>query len=92
MRTRRCWRRPRSPWVATDPLGDAHVAVTVAGGGPQDRAGTAAATLRQARRGGSKAGHGLGLAICKGQVEAHGERIRAESAGRGVIFALPVAG
>ena len=40
-------------------------------------------------------GSGLGLAICKGLVEAHGGRIRAESAGPGrgarFIFTLPVA-
>ena len=40
-------------------------------------------------------GSGLGLAICKGLVEAHGGRIRAESAGAGrgtrVTFTLPAA-
>jgi len=40
-------------------------------------------------------GTGLGLAICKGVVEAHGGRIRAESAGEGkgstFSFTLPVA-
>ena len=41
-------------------------------------------------------GYGLGLAICKGLVDAHGGRIRAESGGRGrgtrFTFTIPVAG
>ena len=45
--------------------------------------------------GAGSSGRGLGLAICKGIVEAHGGRIRAESAGPGtgtlVAFTLPVA-
>ena len=49
-----------------------------------------------AGEGGTTAGHGLGLAICRGLVEAHGGRIRAESPGPGlgttVTFTLPAAG
>ncbi len=46
-------------------------------------------------REGKIAGEGLGLAICKGIVEAHGGRIRAESSGEGrgtrITFAIPEA-
>ena len=76
-----------------------HVAVSVSDEGQ----GVAPERLAQlfnkhagAGEGGSPAGHGLGLAICKGLVEAHGGRIRAESAGAGrgttVTFTLPLAG
>ena len=72
----------------------AHVAVAVSDKGrgiPADRLG------RLFRKRVSPAeGTGLGLAICKGLIEAHGGRIRAESAGTGrgarFTFTIPVAG
>ena len=77
---------------------EAHVAVSVADEGP----GVAPDRLPHLfrRHGGAgegaTTGHGLGLAICKGLVEAHGGRIRAESAGSGrgttFTFTIPVAG
>ena len=89
---------------ASSPIGvaarreDTHVAVAVSDEG----SGVAPELLprlfsrhRGAREGGKPTGHGLGLAICKGLVEAHGGRIRAESPGPGlgttVTFTLPTA-
>ena len=77
-------------------LEEAHVAISVADEGR----GIAPELLPRlftkhggAGEGGSATGHGLGLAICKGLVEAHGGRIRAESPGLGttVTFTLPAA-
>ena len=72
----------------------AHVAVSVTDEGP----GLAPEQLPQLFRmrtgggDGAAAGHGLGLAICKGLVEAHGGRIRAESDGRrrGTTFTFTI--
>ena len=80
----------------------AHVAVSVADRGrgvPPEMLGQlfrkhVALALDDAE--GGLAASGLGLSICKGLVEAHGGRIRAESAGLGrgarFTFTLPVAG
>ena len=80
---------------------NAHVAVSVADAGPGLVPERLAQLFRKhaapggAGREGRRRGHGLGLAICKGLVEAHGGRIRAESAGPGrgttVVFTVPVA-
>ena len=76
---------------------DVHVAVSVADQG-QGIAPERLAHLFRKHAGtgeGEAGGSGLGLAICKGLVEAHGGRIRAESAGPGrgarFTFTLPVA-
>ena len=86
-----------SPIRVTAARTGAEVAVSVSDKGP----GMAPERLarlfdKHAGSDGATAGHGLGLAICKGLVEAHGGRIRAESAGPGhgttVTFTLPAAG
>ncbi|MXW52156.1 MAG: response regulator [Gammaproteobacteria bacterium] len=73
-----------------------HVAISVS----DDGAGIAPEALahlfrKQAGGGSGTASHGLGLAICKGLVEAHGGRIRAASEGPGrgatITFTLPAA-
>ena len=77
----------------------AHVAITVADEGrgvPQDRLAHLFRKHTRVDRGRSGfGGTGLGLSICKGLVEAHGGRIRAESDGMGhglrVTFTIPTA-
>ena len=75
---------------------DAHVAVSVADEGRGVAAEQLPRLFDKHAGSGPGAGYGLGLAICKGLVEAHGGRIRAESAGPGrgatVTFTLPAAG
>ncbi|MDE2781888.1 MAG: response regulator [Gemmatimonadota bacterium] len=77
---------------------DVHVAVSITDQGrgiPPERLPQ---LFRKHAAGDGKAGgvrQGLGLAICKGLVEAHGGRIRAESGGPGhgarVTFTVPIA-
>ncbi len=75
-----------------------HVAVLVSDDGPGVPPELLPHLFRKHVGGGSggTAAYGLGLAICKGLVEAHGGRIRAESDGPGqgttVTFTIPVAG
>ena len=71
----------------------AHVAISVSDEGPGIPAEELPRLFR--KRPGLRGGTGLGLAISKGLVEAHGGRIRAESAGPGLgarfTFTLPAA-
>ena len=77
---------------------EAHVAVSVSDEGPGVAPERLPSLFRRHAGGGegTTAGHGLGLAICKGLVEAHGGRIRAASAGPGCgttfTFTVPLAG
>ncbi|MDE0452932.1 MAG: response regulator [Gammaproteobacteria bacterium] len=77
---------------------ETHVAILVSDDGPGVPAELLPHLFRKHVGGGAggTAGHGLGLAICKGLVEAHGGRIRAESNGPGegttITFTIPVAG
>ena len=87
--------------IATERDG-VHVAVSVADEGRGIAPERLAQLFRKysgaavGERGAGTGGAGLGLAICKGLVEAHGGRIRAESGGVGLgarfTFTLPVAG
>ena len=75
---------------------DIHVAVSVADEGRGIAPELLPRLFDKHARDGSRTGCGLGLAICKGLVQAHGGRIRAESDGPGrgatITFTLPVAG
>ena len=79
-------------------LEDAHVAVSIADEGRGVAPELLPQLFRKHRTTGKETSgsYGLGLAICKGLVEAHGGRIRAESPGVGqgttFVFSLPVGG
>ena len=72
-----------------------HVAVSVADDGPGIAPHVLPHLFRKHVALGRAAGDGLGLAICRGLVEAHGGRIRANSGGLGhgttITFTVPVA-
>ena len=75
---------------------DTHVAISVVDEGRGVAPELLPRLFDRHSRAGSPLGNGLGLVICKGLVEAHGGRIRAESTepgqGTTIIFTLPVAG
>ena len=76
-------------------LENGHVAVAVSDEGRGIDPEQLAHVFAKRATGRPGGGHGLGLAICKGLVEAHGGRIRADSAGPGrgatFTFTLPAA-
>ena len=84
--------------VAAEPDG-VHVAISVSDGGRGVSPDRLPHLFRKHSRVGmdksGTGGSGLGLSICKGLVEAHGGRIRAESGGVGmgtrITFTIPVA-
>ena len=80
--------------VAAEPDG-AHVAVSVADDGEGIAPERLAHLFRRHAGMDGGGGSGLGLVICRGLVEAHGGRIRAESGGPGrgttITFTLPAA-
>ena len=90
-----------SPIGVTASLEEPYLAVSVIDEGQGVTAGQLPQLFRKFSRVGLKEvqenveGHGLGLAICKGIVEAHGGRIWAESRGEGngarFTFTIPVA-
>ena len=73
----------------------AHVAVSIADSGEGVAPERLPHLFRRHNAGIDGGGPGLGLVICRGLVEAHGGRIRAESAGLGrgttITFTLPAA-
>ena len=91
------WHAPESSPIRVSAAHEStHVAVSVSDAGRGIAPEMLARLFDKHAGGGPNAGHGLGLAICKGLVEAHGGRIRAESPGPGlgatVTFTLPAAG
>ena len=87
-----------SPILVSAARDSVHVAISVSDEGqgvPPDRLPHLFSKYADGERKGRARGYGLGLSICKGLVEAHGGRIRAESgaADRGTrfTFTIPVA-